>query len=205
MAGIAAVLLVFLLLLIAYFMPITLRVEYAYAGNQHRLSISAYLPGGFRIWSKQYDRAVNAGGTSPGSLLENLNKVAEMLERLGDLLSTLTVSEIEWWTRLGTDDPAQTAILTGVAWGIKGAVVAFLRQHINMPQEALSFHIYPMFSKTELSTRFRCTLLARFGQIVLADRQIRGRRLRRISPQRAGNIMLDNLRSMRRKEAGELE
>jgi len=192
-AVLVVILLVFLVLLTAYFMPITLSVEYAYAGSLHRLSISAFLPGGFRIWSKQYDRAMNARGTSPGSLLENLNKVAQMFERPGDLLSALTVSKIEWWTKLGTEDPAQTAILTGIAWGIKGAVVALLRQHIDVPQESLSLQIYPLFSKTALSTNFRCTLKARFGRILLADRQIRGGRPRRISPQRAGNIMPDKL------------
>ncbi len=193
MAVLVLIFLAFFLLLTVYFIPITLSVEYAYVGSLHRLSISAFLPGGFRIWSKQYDRAMNARGTSPDSLLDHLNKVAEMFERLGDLLSELTVSKIEWRTRLGTEDPAQTAILTGIAWGIKGAVVALLRQHIDVPQESLSLQIYPLFSKTALSTNFRCTLKARFGRVLLADRQIRGARPQRISPQRAGNIMPDKL------------
>ncbi len=69
------------------------------------------------------------------------------------LLGRISLRRLHWSTELGTGDPAQTGVLTGALWGLKGFLLSFL------------YAIRPCFEKTCLNTNIDCILEVRLGYL----------------------------------------
>jgi hypothetical protein len=76
-------------------------------------------------------------------------------------------SEIRWITNIGLDDAAETAITTGIVWGLKTSVLSFVLNHIKLEDQP-QLSVVPHFNIPQFNTFFRCIIMVRLGYAMLA-------------------------------------
>lgn len=107
-------------------------------------------------------------------LKEYHRKFQELLERIVGLqkivkrfLAKIKIIKLTWWSRIGTGDAAETGILLGLIWGIKGGLIMLL-SHFMKIRTKPSVSIEPSFMQACLYTEFECILQFRVGNAILA-------------------------------------
>lgn len=107
-------------------------------------------------------------------LKEYQRKFHELIERVAGLQSILKgflaktrIVKLTWWSRIGTGDAAETGILSGLVWGIKGGLIMLLT-HFLLLRTKPSISIEPSFMRACLYTEFECIVQFRVGNAILA-------------------------------------
>lgn len=86
------------------------------------------------------------------------------------LMSTLKrthCSQISWITKVGLDDAAETAIATGMIWGLKTSILGVLFNHIQLEAQP-QLAVVPHFNQPQFKTSFDCIIMIRLGYAMLA-------------------------------------
>lgn len=86
------------------------------------------------------------------------------------LMSTLKrthCSQISWVTDVGLDDAAETAITTGMIWGIKTSILGILFNQIKLEAQP-QLAVVPHFNHAQFRTSFECIIKIRLGYAMLA-------------------------------------
>ncbi|WP_157888156.1 DUF2953 domain-containing protein [Bacillus marinisedimentorum] len=80
-------------------------------------------------------------------------------------LSKISVTRLEWHSRIGTGDAAQTAVLYGAAWTLKGNTVGLVSNFMNLKAEP-QMQVTPLFNERVLDTSFECMFSFRIGNAI---------------------------------------
>lgn len=86
------------------------------------------------------------------------------------LMSTLKrihCRQISWATDIGLDDAAETAITTGMIWGIKTSILGILFNQIKLEAQP-QLAVVPHFNSMQFRTAFECIIVIRLGYAMLA-------------------------------------
>lgn len=86
------------------------------------------------------------------------------------LMSTLKrthCSQISWITNVGLDDAAETAITTGMIWGLKTSILGIIFNHIQLEAQP-QLAVVPQFNDPQFQTHFDCIIRIRLGYAMLA-------------------------------------
>lgn len=73
-----------------------------------------------------------------------------------------------WETRLGTGDPASTAIVNGIIWGVKATAYSMLSRWVHFRAKPY-FLVVPDYNKATLAVAFDGIFRFRLGQIILVE------------------------------------
>ncbi|WP_164821722.1 DUF2953 domain-containing protein [Paenibacillus koleovorans] len=76
-------------------------------------------------------------------------------------------TELRWSTRIGVVDAPETAILSGIVWGVKSAVMRVAYKYVNVQAKPV-LHVFPIYNRTHFSTEFIVVTHIRAGQALLA-------------------------------------
>ena len=82
-------------------------------------------------------------------------------------LSRVTCNELNWRTRIGLGDAPDTAIASGIAWGLKTTALAFLFRNVNLKTKP-TIRVEPLFNRTLFSTELSCILKIRAVHAIIA-------------------------------------
>ncbi|SFS91903.1 DUF2953 domain-containing protein [Marininema halotolerans] len=85
--------------------------------------------------------------------------------------SRMVCEKLEWTSRLGTGDAAETGVLTGIAWGVKYGVVGLIDSHIQW-KSAPYINVSPLFTEERLETDFECIVRFKVGHAIRAGVQL---------------------------------
>lgn len=105
-------------------------------------------------------------------LIQFPNKLSEKLQALKDSLfmasrvfKWLVIEKIEWKTRAGSKDAMETAIMIGVFWSFKGAVIGAISSRTRL--QKLIINIEPDFNKPGINSYLVCILKMRIVHIII--------------------------------------
>lgn len=90
-----------------------------------------------------------------------------------------------WQTELGTGDPAQTGLLAGALWGVKGIAVTRLGRLFSSSQAVPLVKVWPSFDDACFKMSIDCTFEVRMGYFVFYLFKLMGLRNKR---RRAGLV-----------------
>ena len=82
-------------------------------------------------------------------------------------LFRVTCNELYWRTRIGLGDAPDTAIASGIAWGVKTTALAYLFRNVNLKTKP-SIRVEPQFNRTLFSTELSCILKIRAVHAIIA-------------------------------------
>ncbi|MBA4603846.1 DUF2953 domain-containing protein [Thermoactinomyces sp. AMNI-1] len=103
--------------------------------------------------------------------LKMLRQIDEFQQIMHWFFGKITCEKLIWKTRLGTGDAAEAGILTGIAWGIKWALVGMLGSRIRWkftPQLSID----PDFNHEILEIYFHSIIRFRIGHAILTVKRL---------------------------------
>ncbi|MEF3301862.1 DUF2953 domain-containing protein [Paenibacillus sp. GYB003] len=88
---------------------------------------------------------------------ELLAHTVELVEWTKSVLARVQCTDMRWVTRIGLGDAADTAITTGIVWGVKTSLLGFLFRHIRLETKPV-LQVEPVFNSDHFSTEAVCDL-----------------------------------------------
>ncbi|OPX83834.1 MAG: hypothetical protein A4E53_04436 [Pelotomaculum sp. PtaB.Bin104] len=102
-----------------------------------------------------------------GSISKSIRAWRVYRSAIDYLLDKVKLHRLTWRTELGTGDPAQTGLLIGLAWGVKGFILTVV-YHLLTPGGAPPVvEISPSFQKACFKTAFDCVFEVRLGYLLI--------------------------------------
>ncbi|PYI54994.1 DUF2953 domain-containing protein [Paenibacillus flagellatus] len=96
-----------------------------------------------------------------------LTHTDRLIDWLKGVLARTTCTEISWTTRIGLGDAADTAVTTGIVWGIKTSVLGYLFRYIKLEAKPV-LSVQPQFNRMQFSTAAVCTAKIKAGYALYA-------------------------------------
>jgi hypothetical protein len=90
------------------------------------------------------------------------------------LVNTLThtrCTRINWYTDIGLEDAAETAITTGLIWGLKTSILGVFFNKIKLEAQP-QLSVIPQFNQSVFRTQFDCLLMIRMGYAIFAGMRL---------------------------------
>ncbi|MFD2369312.1 DUF2953 domain-containing protein [Brevibacillus sp. GCM10020057] len=108
---------------------------------------------------------------------EILDKVHDLHPLFNELFRKIRCTRLEWHTRMGTGQAAETGALTGVVWGVKSLIVGVLSHSISL-RIIPRLSVEPVWNQALIRTNFHCDLHLMLGHVlvVLAKMYVRLRK-----------------------------
>ncbi|MFD1708486.1 DUF2953 domain-containing protein [Siminovitchia sediminis] len=78
----------------------------------------------------------------------------------------LTIHFLNWHSGAGTGDAAVTGRLAGIVWAVKGAMEAWLKQHISM-RKTPDLKFVPSFQARQFTSELSCMVSIRTGKAIV--------------------------------------
>lgn len=107
-------------------------------------------------------------------LMTTFKNTKELFERVLHLniivrkfFEKVTVKQFDWHTMIGVGDAAQTGIIAGAIWTVKGSIVGLLSHYLKLKQMP-NLSVSPQFQLAIIQTRFSCIFQFRIGHAILA-------------------------------------
>lgn len=85
------------------------------------------------------------------------------------LLDRTEVRSLTWQTTFSVGDAALTALLSGVAWAVKGTLLALLQSRTRTSAEDVAIAVSPSYSGKEFKTFLQCIFSLRVAHIMYAQ------------------------------------
>lgn len=108
------------------------------------------------------------------TLLRNWRKAQQFLkattgfnEWFKRLLARISCEELRWTSRIGLEDAAATAVMTGVIWAIKSTLTGVAVQYVRMKQQP-QLAVLPQYNKLHFSTNLHISGRISFFYILFA-------------------------------------
>lgn len=92
---------------------------------------------------------------------------ARFVEWTKAVMARTVCTELTWVSRIGLGDAADTAIATGVVWGLKTSLLGLLFRHIRL-QARPSLSVQPQFNRMQFTTEGVCVLKLRVAYALYA-------------------------------------
>ncbi len=110
-------------------------------------------------------------GNSPRNIFDTekiIDEYREIYARYEHYIrEKLVFDNIYWYTKVGTNDAAQTAILVGVIWAIKTSVISFIARGYNFPD--VSMNVVPDYNVNIFETSINGIFSIKLGYIINAN------------------------------------
>ncbi len=91
----------------------------------------------------------------------------DLLGWLRDVMKRVRCTEFRWDSHIGVGDAPETAITTGVVWGLKSSILSIIFSHIQL--EAKPYvSVNPLYNQTQFSTELQCIAKIRLGYAIKA-------------------------------------
>lgn len=84
------------------------------------------------------------------------------------LFSRVKLRRFHWWTEIGAEEPSQTGILAGTAWGLKGFVLSLVYRMF-AGETSPAINVSPNFKKACFNTNLDCIFEVRIGYIIFTS------------------------------------
>jgi hypothetical protein len=110
---------------------------------------------------KQWRRAMQ-------DFLERVEDLKPVLKRM---LKRIKCTRLEWHTSLGLGGAAETGALTGVAWGVKSALIGVFSHAVTL-RTVPRLSVQPHWNRQIIRTQIRCNLHFWLGHAVIAGIRI---------------------------------
>lgn len=94
-----------------------------------------------------------------------------------ETMALVHCTQLNWTTYIGIGDAADTAITTGLIWGIKSSTLGYLFQFLHLDTKA-RINVIPMYNQAHFSTEISYTAKIRLGHAVIAGLHLLVRVLR---------------------------
>lgn len=109
---------------------------------------------------------------------EKINKIMRHIRRvlrrvrrfriaLHKFSKTFHMESLKWRTKFGTGDAADTAMITGLAWGFKGVLGSYIYRFLSV-EKRLQYDVQPHFQAQGFYTELTCIIRFRPGKTILA-------------------------------------
>ena len=184
-----------IIIILLYFLPLTIKVDYKRENNKDKLNLSfkffilsynlklsfidfkrlfslptTELRGKFS--SLFFETDVKFREEITDKEIKELKRVMKVIKRIIDrfelvFLLTHNCSFFSWQSSFGCANPAVTGILTGILWSAKSSLVAILQTKLNF-KELPIIEVKPNFTKPQpLLIKFSGIFNFRLGQLIL--------------------------------------
>ncbi|BBP91535.1 hypothetical protein BsIDN1_51530 [Bacillus safensis] len=77
------------------------------------------------------------------------------------------IDSFHWSTWIGFQDAALTGVAAGGVWSVKGALLAFMQEHLTFKHKPI-YEVIPAFQHNVSQTQFTCIAYFRIGHAMLA-------------------------------------
>jgi membrane-bound metal-dependent hydrolase YbcI (DUF457 family) len=125
---------------------------------------SAQMPQGKRGWVTLTVEKLEKMQRQFRKVMKRIGKYKRALRKL---TRTFHIQSLNWRTRFGTGDAAQTAFITGLAWGVKGILAGYLYRYFTVDKR-LRYDIRPHFQAKGFSTELTCIIRFWPGKAMIA-------------------------------------
>ncbi|MGE6628889.1 DUF2953 domain-containing protein [Bacillus sp. NPDC077027] len=100
--------------------------------------------------------------------MERMTKeIVDLNQILRQFFIQMKVVSLHWSTIIGLHDAALTGVAAGGVWSVKGALMAFLQEHLTFKHKPM-YEVIPAFQHTMSKTHFSCIAYFRIGHAMLA-------------------------------------
>lgn len=106
-----------------------------------------------------------------GSPQQLLTKIPGLYRIVKQFLSHVTIHQFEWHTEIGTGDAANTGMISGLVWSLKGNMIALMSHYMRLITKP-TIHVAPSFQSLMLTTRLECIFSFRVGYAIGAGLKI---------------------------------
>ncbi len=101
-------------------------------------------------------------------ILDNYKKFYAIYEPYINKIKRKSISNsIYWHTKIGTNDAAETAIMVGIVWIIKGSIMSFMAREYNFSDVFID--VIPNYNTNIFETTVDCIFNIKLGHIVNAN------------------------------------
>lgn len=97
-------------------------------------------------------------------LLANIFNFSEWFT---ETLTHMRCTKLRWVTYIGIGDAPDTAITTGIVWGLKSSLLGYVQKFIHLDSTPL-MAVNPQYNRTHFSTEMSCILKIRLGYAIIA-------------------------------------
>jgi hypothetical protein len=115
---------------------------------------------------------------TPKEMIDSFQKTKEFAQhviRLNEIIKKflrhISITKLEWQTKIGTGDAAATGMIVGLGWSLKYSLVALLSKYMKL-KTAPCLMITPSFHEAVSETKFVCMIHFRIGHAMLAGIRI---------------------------------
>jgi len=104
-------------------------------------------------------------------ILRTIRKIVRRISKFRIAIHKFTkvyhVESLKWRTKFGTGDAANTAMITGLAWGFKGVLGAYIYRYFSV-EKRLQYDVQPHFQAQGFYTELSCIIRFRPGKAIVA-------------------------------------
>jgi len=98
------------------------------------------------------------------------NKIEEVYKVYNNTINyirkKLLFEKLNWDTKIGTGDAAETAIITGLFWAVKSSILSVFNSKLRLND--IGVNITPVYETAQLKTRLDCIISLKVGYIIIA-------------------------------------
>lgn len=97
---------------------------------------------------------------------KRIREVYGLLEWTKQTLQYVRCEQIQWQSKLGTGDAAETGVLTGVAWGVKTSILGFGLKYLDL-RTIPKLNVVPLYEQRHFYSELHCILRIRVAHAML--------------------------------------
>jgi len=163
--------LVFLIILIPllflFFTTVTVQLSYSRRGRDNKFVL------GFSLWHGlicyQFQLPATSGNREKRRpvIKIKIKTLQTYRSALYYLLDKVRLHRFTWQTEIGAGDPAQTGLLTGAAWSVKGLLLTVACRLLSTGGVRPVVKIKPNFEKVCFNTDLSCVFDVRIGYLLV--------------------------------------
>lgn len=109
-----------------------------------------------------------------GELKTSFDRLKQLFYSVNDLhiilkhvLKSVRLMKLEWRTKIGTDDAAETGVLVGIGWSVKTVILRLLQRYLTVCTIP-TIDVTPSFQQACLEIDFSCMIRFRIGNAIIA-------------------------------------
>jgi hypothetical protein len=96
-----------------------------------------------------------------------LKSVNHFDEWLKQSLSLVHCTELKWVSYVGLGDAMESAVTTGLVWGLKSSVLGYGLKFVRLDKQP-KISVWPVYNKPHFSTELYCIVKIRIGYAIFA-------------------------------------
>ncbi|MFS0780566.1 DUF2953 domain-containing protein [Bacillus sp. 1P06AnD] len=85
---------------------------------------------------------------------------------ISDFLHKVKINKLFWHSAIGTSDAALTAKISGVAWSVKGMLIALMQQTFSV-RCRMDYEVMPVYHQKKSSTELECIIQIPVGKAIV--------------------------------------